>query len=299
VLAIGAALRGTGEDEPAGASDFLGLSRSTKPGRQVARLGRGRSFLGDLWEVAAGTARTVAAFNDGSPALTVRDLGKGRAAYLASGEMCYPDDALYADALAALGYGPSYRVLNAPADAAIVCTLRRRGVDIVLHCVDLTTRVNGITVDVDTPGLTDWNPIRRTAVLLGTDQSPADLVALPRGVRSGARLENGLLRVAFTDWQTHAAAVLHFPSHVSIGLLPADTPRPPDTFHPESGGGGLLFRDDFEELPIGQRPPAPWKAELRGATDIVAIAEADTGRHCLRFHDTQDSSFWPYLHRRS
>lgn len=297
VLAVGAALRGTGENEPADSGEFLGLTRRAKSGRQVLRLGRGRNVLGDLWEVNTDTAGTIAVFADGTPALTIREQGRGKVAYFASGEMYYPDDALYADVLAALGYGPSYRVLNAPADAAIVCTLRRRGEDMVLHCVDLTTRVNGINADVDTLALTEWNPIRRTAVLLDTDQLPIAPVAVPCGVRTDARLENGRLRVAFTDWQTHAAAVLRFPAPVSIGLLPADTPQSSGVFHPESEQGGLLFRDDFEELPVGRRPVAPWKAEVRGATDIVAVAEAATGRHCLRFHDTEDSSFWPFLHR--
>jgi hypothetical protein len=152
-------------------------------------------------------------------------------------------------------------------------------------------------MDVDTAGLTEWNPIRRSAVLLDTDQSPAAVTGLPCGVRTDARVEAGRLRVTFVDWQTHAAAILRFPRPVAIGLLPADTPRPPDAFHPEAERGGLVFSDTFEELATGPRPAAPWKAELRGATDIVAVDEPAPGRHCLRFHDTDESSFWPFLHR--
>ncbi len=295
VLALGAALSDTSQEPQAAA--LLGLTRRARTDRQVVQLGRGRCCLGNLWEVTDQTAETIATFADGTPALTSHKLGKGTVAYFASGETAYPDDALYAGALAALGAGPSYRVVDAPADAAIVCTLRRRGEDTVLHCVDLTARVNGINMDVDTTDLTEWNPIRRATIVLGTDQQPTAVAALPGGVRTGTRIENGQLRVSMADWQTHAAAVLRFPTATTIGLLPPEPSLPADAFHPDSQRGGLIFRDDFAELPVGQRPVSPWKPELRGTTSIAAVGEATAGRQCLVFHDTENSSFWPFLHR--
>lgn len=295
LLAVGAALYGP-DAEDAGAA-WLGLSREPRSGRQALVLGRGRASLGDLWTVRPGTARVVATFADGTPALASQPCGKGTVAYLASGDWRYPDDALGAALLAKLGYGPSYQIVDAPADAALFCTLRRRGEDTVLHCVDLTTRVGGVVQDVDAPDRTDWNPSRRATIVLACDRAPELLSTRPRGVRTGLRVENSQVRLSLADWQTHAAAVLRLPPGASVGLLPADTPLPPDAFHPENRRGGVLFVDDFSALPTGERPASPWRAEVRAGVAIAAVDEPGTGRHCLKFTDTVDSSFWPFLHR--
>lgn len=288
VVVCGGALEGAGPE-------LLGLSREPREGRQPLPLGRGKASLGGLWSVKTTTAEVVARFGDGTPAVTRQKLGQGAVAYFATSELRYPDDAQYAAVLAKLGVGPSYRVEGAPQDAGILCTLRKRGADYVLHTVDLATKIEGVNVDVDTEGLTEWNPIRRTAVHLNCDQEPTSLTTYPRGVRTGARSENGQLRIAFTDWQTHAAAVFRLPDGAKLGMLPAATPLPPDSFHPESDRAGVVFADDFTSVPVGQRlAKTPWMAMLRTGTDITA---ANQGRHCLKFTDAPDCSFYPFLHR--
>lgn len=296
LLVCGGALLGgaAGPDEIA---DLLGGERkpADRAQRRLLRLGRERQHLGGLYDLTPAGAEVTARFEDGTPAVARHPVGRGLVGYFASDELRYPDDALYADVLRRIGVGPSYTVSGA-GDAAILCSLRRRGEDVVLHAIDLTTRIGGANVDVDTPGLTDWNPPRSVTITLAAP-APTTARALPEGVFASTAVADGVVRIGLNRWQTHAAAILRFPD-AAIDMLPADTPLPANVFHPESERPGVVFRDGFENLPDGARPASPWQPQVRGQTNIIATTEtAAEGGRCLKFIDAPDSSFWPFLHR--
>lgn len=248
--------------------------------------------------VEPGDATVLAAFEDGRPCLLSRDMGAGKVAYLAVGDLGYPDDGLLASALGLLGVGPSYDVQGA-GNAAVLCTLRRKGERQVLHVCDLSARVRGVYSDVDTREYTDWNPsLRNVRVRVKVADAPRSVQGVPALTGAKAVHENGFLTVTLGALQTHAATVLDLPADSRIDLLPPGPVPSASPFHPESERGGVIFSDDFEALQPGAAPPRPWVPEVRGDTKLDVTTETSAGgTRCLRFLDTEDSSFWPFLHR--
>lgn len=300
VLLTGAALRGA-DDQPDAAAKLLGLQRTAPADQHPARLKFGADdfYLVGAWGVTPQSAKVVVSFADGQPALLRNAVGQGTVAYLAaSGGLGYPDDGLTALVLRALALGPSYEVGGGAANAAVLCTLRGKPGETVLHVCDLSARVSGQWADIDTRAYTDLNPpLGGVRVTLPLAEAPAAVKAVPAGTLVGSQYADGRLTLTLSNLQTHAAVILTGNTPKPLGLLPATTPATPSHFHPPADEAGIVVNDDFEKTAVGAGPGSPWAAENRGATRIFVTDEtAASGRHSLCFVDTADSSFWPFLH---
>jgi hypothetical protein len=300
LLLAGAALRGQGE-EPADVAELLGLKRTAPAGIRPARLtlNQQKYHLVDAWEVTPGQAKVVAADADGRPILCVHPVGKGTVGYLASSELRYPDGELMAGVLRALGRGPSYQVSGGGRDAAVLCSLRGKPGQVVLHVSDLSARVNGVPVDVDTPDYTDFNPpLNNLKITLPLPSAPSRVRAVPAGTLVATDYHPGRLDVSIQTMQTHAAVILETATAAPLASLPADAPSAARAFHPVDDRVGPLLADDFEAERPGQAPARGWAAENRDGASIAVTSEtASHGRQSLKFADTAGSSFWPFLHR--
>jgi hypothetical protein len=299
LVLTGAALRGPGE-EPAAVAELLGLKRTPPADGRLARLdlGREKQFLSGPWQIEAGTAKVLARFTDGAPALTANAVGQGVVGYLATSLLQYPDDALMAGVLRALGKGPSYTV-SGTGTAAVLCSLRQKPGQVVLHLIDLSARVNNAPADVDAPEYTDYNPaLNNVTVTLPLPAAPARVRAAPTGAVARTDYRDGRLSVTIETMQTHAAVILETDATPPLATLPADTPWPTAAFHVPNDRAGVLFADDFETIAVGAPPASPWVAENRGQTAIrVTDQTAAGGKRSLELVDTEGSSFWPFLHR--
>lgn len=299
VLFTGAALRGTG-DESATASELLGLKRAQPAGEQppaVLSIGGRKHHLRGAPVITPTTAKVLLSFTDGRPALCARPLGQGTVAYLA-GEAGYPDDGLLAAVLTTLGVGPAYRV-EGNGRSPVLCTLRAKGRQTVLHVVDLTARVNAQVTDINTREYTDLNPpLHNLRVTIPCAQQPAGVRVVPTGTMVRSAWQDGRLTLALETLETHAAVIIDTPPAQPWPLLPADTPQSAAQFHPADDFAGVVFADDFERTPVGAAPAKPWQAENKGSTSIrVTDQEPAAGRRTLCFTDQPGSSFWPFLHR--
>ena len=300
VLLTGGALRGGGE-EPAAVAALLGLKRTAPADNRPAVLvaGKVKQFLPGAWQVEAGAARVLAPFADGRPALAANPVGKGTVAYLATSALQYPDDGLAAWLLRSLGKGSSYEVAGGAGEAAVLCTLRGKPGQTVLHVVDLSARAGGAQVDVDTSEYTDFSPpLNGVRVTLPWPAAPARVRAVPTGTVARAEWQDGRLSVTIETMHTHAAVLLEGEAKTPLALLPAETPAPRAAFHVPDDRLGVLFADNFEAGKPGAPPAGTWAAENRGGTAIVVDeSTAAAGRRALKMVEVADSSFWPFLHR--
>lgn len=301
LLVMGEGLRGRRAQESAEAVALLGLRREEQPEAKPVPLqigGRLHHIVG-TWPVELVGAEVVSTFADGRPALTRNRVGQGTVAYLATGGLIYPDDGLLAAALASLGKGPSYAV-EGVGDAPVVCSLRTKPGQVVLHVTDLTTRVAGRRCDIDTTETTEWNPpLRNLRLLLPFPHQPKAVRAVPTLTGVEWEYANGVLALTLDMLHTHAAVIIETDAGLPLGLLPPEKAGPRAAFHPESEIGGVVFSDDFEAEGVGQKPGGSWIAEVKDQTAIVVTEETavGVGRKSLKFVDTPDSSFWPFLHR--
>jgi hypothetical protein len=301
LVLAGGALRGEG-DEPGDVAAMLGARRTPPADKRPVRLavGRQRWAAADVWGLEPGAAKVLARSADGRPMLCMRAQGRGAVAYLATSSLRYPDQGLMAAVLGALGRGPSYEV-SSDGQAAVLCTLRGKPGQVVLHVADLSARVNGELVDVDTAAYTDLNPpLRNVKITLPLPTGPTRVRALPAGTVVKADYQAGRLDVRLASMHTHAAVILDLEVKPPLGL-----PAPGATtaaaaasgFHPVEGGSALLLSDDFEAARVGREPGRRWAAENRGGTRIVVTDEtAASGRHSVKLVDAAGSSFWPFLH---
>lgn len=300
MVLCGAALRGQG-DEPAEIAAMLGLQRTPPANDAPARLviGKQNWHLASVWQVKPDTAKVVATAVDGRPLLCTHPVGKGAVAYLASSYLRYPDNGLMASTLRTLGRGPSYQVSGGSHEAAVLCSLRRKPGQVVLHVVDLSARVGGRLVDVDTMEYTEPNPsLRNLKVTLPWPAAPSRVRAVPAGTVVKTDYQAGKLNVEIQAMQTHAALILDGEVPTPLASLAPDTPAGADLFHPVDDRVGQLVADSFENEKPDAAPLNGWKAESRGDAKIVVTREtASEGRQSLKFVDTPDSSFWPFLHR--
>ena len=300
VLVIGRALYPATGAESAAISALLGLSRqplASTASTATATVNGRRYTWARQWSAELTTAKPRLAYADGAAALTARPVGQGQVACLLSDDIGYPDSSFLADLLATLGKGPSYTLQGTP-DAAVLCTLRRLGDDTVLHLVDLTARVRGQSVDLDTQEETQWNPVRNTTLRLTCAVPPAALTALPAGVRLQSRHENGILELTIGSWQTHAAIRLAGPGRCVLQAAQTPAPALEAAFHPERFRGGVVFADDFETATIGKAPAAPGQAWNRDATTLTVVADPGGAvGQCVAFGDREQSSFYPFMHR--
>ena len=293
VLLMGAAMADGGEE-------LAGISREGEPAGGPGKLSCAGTehYVTQRCALQAPGAEIVLRFSDGQPAVTRRPLGKGAVAYLAAAGLPYPDDGLLGTVLRALGAGPSYTTGGA-GEPPVVCSLRQRGGQTVLHVTDLSRRVNGTPTDVNTGEYTDRNPeLVGLTVSLPMDQAPGAVKAYPALTRVTPGYSQGVLGLTIDRFQTHVAVVIDKATTGVAAGLASDLPVRSARFHPQDTAGGVAFADDFEATAVGQPPAAPWAAENRFGTAISVTDEtAASGRRSLRFTEKPGSSFWPYLHR--
>ena len=299
-LFTGTALWGDRDEDAASNALLLGVERSAKVSDTPAAMDLGgRSiYLPGLREVKATSAEVLVKTPDGRTILTAKRLGKGTIAYLALDQLIYPDDRLMGAVLRKLGKGPSYSVTGA-GQASVVCNLRTKPGQIVLHVTDLSARVNGAPTDIDTTEYTDSNPpLTWVTVNLPLPEAPKSVRALPTLTMLRSSYKDGILTVALNTMQTHAAVIIDTAATGPTAMLPADAPYPEAVFHPEDNKAGLVFSDGFEAAQVGSPPLAPWAPEVRGDTKILVTDEtAASGKRSVKLIDTPASIFFPFLHR--
>jgi len=167
---------------------------------------------------------------------------------------------------------------------------------VVLHVCDLSARVNGKAVDVDTPEYTDLNPSADgVTVTLPFPMQPTNVRALPVGTLVSSEWKDGVLRLGFETLQSHAAVIVDADVAAPLPLLPVATASNPTRFHP--AGANFAFADDFEDTAPGSPPDKPWLAWNRNGTAITVTKDfAASGRRSLQFTEAPGSSFFPYMH---
>ena len=296
----GAALRGAGE-EPAAVAALLGLRRTPPAMERPTRLtiGKRNWALTEAWQVQPDTAKAIASEADGRPLLCAHAVGKGTVAYLASSGLRYPDDGALAAVINALGRGPSYRVDGGGRAADVLCSVRRKPGQTVLHIMDLSVRVNGVPADIDTSDYTDLNPpLTNLRVTLPLPAAPKSVRAVPVGTIVKSEYRDGVFTAQIESLQTHAALILDGAVTAPLASLAPEAPAAADAFHPADTRVGVLFSDSFENAKPGAAPAGHWKADCRGDANIAVTREtAAEGRQALKFTDAAGSSFFPFLHR--
>lgn len=285
LVLTGAALRPEGEGDDAQALSLLGLDRSEPCGGDIAQLCLGGQEypLTGIWGVVPESAEVCARFTDGRPALTCNRLGQGTVAYLATSDLRYPDDGFMARVLRLAGAGPSYSVHGAP-EPPLVCSLRGRSGQVILHVTDLSTRSNGKMVELDSTAYTELNPaLGNLEVNICLPEAPDKAYAVPTGTPVETEHVDGILTVRFGIVQTHAAVVLSTEAQPPFELLPAETPLPEAMPHVDEMQVGVLLEDDFEGAALGCPPPQPWVSEMEeGASVAVTDETAALGERSLR-----------------
>jgi len=282
------------------ADDLLGVTRTARQANKPAALkigGRSCWMLGS-WDVTLTTAKTLLSFADGRPALTVNTLGQGKVAYLATDQVLYPQDEALLAALKALGCGPSYGAVANAGLAPLLCNLRQKPGQIVLHIVDMSSRIGGRMTDLNADDYTDLNPeLRNVRVWLPLQGEVRLVGAYPALSGATVKREGEFLAVRLEYLKDHAAVVLGYDAPPQFGLCGNAVPETLGDFHPldpKTSG----FAEDFEELAVGSRPGTPWRAWNR---DQAAVAISDqnpaAGKRCVKFTDAAGCSFYPFMHR--
>jgi hypothetical protein len=279
-------------------AQLLGLKQLPAPAKEpAAALLNGRRFHWmNVERLEPGTAKIVLKTVDGRPLITTKAVGQGAIAYLGATCPRYPDEGQTAGLLKLLGRGPSYQVVNC--EAAVLCMVRRRPGQLVLHAIDLSARVSGAPADVDTPDYTDFNrPLRPLSITLPLPIEPRAVRAVPVGTVVKSKYADGRLQLTFNAVATHAAAILDVDAPGPLPLMSPTTPTAENRFHPLSSKTGMLLSDSFEEFPSGREPAGGWKPMVRDNTAIrVVDRPAAHGRKCLEFVEAEGSSFWPFLY---
>jgi len=280
--------------------DLLGLKRKARQQNKPAalKIGSEMSWTLGSWDVEPTTAKTVLSFGDGRPALTVNPLGQGRVAYLATDQVLYPQDEALLAAMKALGCGPSYGAVANAGLAPLLCTLRQKPGQIVLHLVDMSSRIGGSMTDLNADDYTDLNPELRNARVWLPMQGDVRLVAAYPPMSGATVTRQGeFLAVRLEYLKDHAAVVLGYDKPPTFSLCGANVPETLGDFHPldpQTSG----FSEDFEGLAVGSRPPPPWQSWNRDAATVaISDDKPASGQRCVKFTDADKCSFWPFMHR--
>ena len=280
--------------------ELLGVKRTGRQAGKPAAIkigGRSCWMLGS-WDIAPTTAKPLLSFADGRPALTVNPLGEGRVAYLATDQVLYPQDEALLGALKALGCGPSYGAVANAGLAPLLCTLRQKQNQIVLHVVDMSSRVGGRMTDLNAEDYTDLNPEPRNARVWLPMQGDVRLVgAYPALSGATVTRQGEFLAVRLEYLKDHAAVVLGYDTPPTFSLCGNVVPETLGDFHPLDPKTSGFF-EDFEELAVGSKPQPPWQAWNRDAATVtVSDANPAAGKRCVKFTDAAACSFWPFMHR--
>lgn len=280
--------------------ELLGLKRKARQANKptTVKLGSRRGFVLGSWDLEVTTAKPLLSFEDGRPALTVNTVGSGQAAYLATDQVLYPGDETLLAALKTLGCGPSYGAVANAGQAPLLCTLRAQQGRIVLHIVDLSSRVGGHLTDINADDYTDLNPeLRNVRVWLPMAGEVKLLGAYPACSQATVKREGQFLAVRLEYLKDHAAVVLGYDTPPTFSLCGEVVPEALGDYHPvDPQASG--FCEDFETTAVGARPATPWHSWNR-ETATVAIADGNpaSGQRCVKFTDAENSSFWPFMHR--
>lgn len=296
LILTGSALRDDGKSEADEASRLLGLTRAGQiSGVHRADLGDVHAAFRSVWDVRGGSAEVLARFSDGKPFLTLNRLGKGSAAYVAVSDVPYPDDdGLLAWVMRTLGNGPAVHVEGDARDEQLTFSLRRKPGQIILHVVNLTSRVSGRRViptmqnDID-----DDPPLREVKLSLPISQPPVKVSAVPSSTTVAHQWDDGILHLTLRELDVHGAVILHVEPRLPLAYLAASTP--PAKRHVF----GETIEEDFESLSV--RRPVPdslGRCRTAGRTAIhVTARTAASGGRSLKFVDHPDAPqpYYPYL----
>ena len=301
LVLTGAALRGEGDEDAADVTSLLGLERAEPSDGCPARVSLGESEFvrTGVWDVKPDNAEVLARFADGRPALARNRVGQGAVVYLSTSDLRYPDDGFIARVFRMAGAGPSYSVHGA-GEAPLVCSLRGRPGQVILHATDLSTRSNGELVELDSRGCTEPNPVLRDVeIRFCVPEATTSARAVPPGTPVETHYGDGVLTVRIAMLQTHAAVVLSTDAQPPFGLLPAETPLPEATPHVEDPRLGVLLCDDFENVEAGSPPGEPWVSQVGpGASVTVTDEAAAGGTQSLRLSAPGGLTVRPSVHAR-
>ena len=232
------------------------------------------------------------------PVLTVRPLGKGRVAYLASAGFPYPDeDGMVQWLMKKLGLGPMLAVSGEARDRHLVFSLRHRErQQLVLHVSDLTTFAGGKRIEPNSSHEIDpVTPIAEVVLQLPMGTKPTAVKVVPTTTRLEWEHQNDMLRLVLRDFQQHAAVLLDTTVPERLQLLsPAASFPPPRTYETSP----VILSEDFDGTPVGKFPAKPvWAANTDAKTGIhVAVDPVSPTNRVLEFVDAPDArvGFLPY-----
>jgi hypothetical protein len=262
----------SGEQDSPEAVELLGVTRNVwkDQGRQSVDIGGQLVPVGVRWEAVPSGAEVVARLaGRDQPMLTVRSLGKGRVAYLASASFPYPDeDGMVSWLMKNLGLGPMLAVSGEAWDRHLVFSLRRRErQQVVLHVSDLTTFAGGKRIEPDSSHAIDpVQPIPEIVLQLPLGTKPNAVKVVPVTTRVEWEYWNDMLRLVLRDFQTHAAVLLDTAVPDRAQLLSPDAPFPPPRTYETSP---VIVSEDFAGTPVGKFPAKPvWSANTDAKINV-------------------------------
>lgn len=288
---------GTGLANMPGVRDLLGVRLATGeyPVRQLETTDH------DLLPVSAEhvcqplSAQVLVEFDDGSPALTVRSVDRGRIAYVACPTVAYPDEAAFAAWLMrSLSLGPQVALGTGTDDMHLVVSQRRKGANAVIHLTDMASRVNGRPIEAaQHNAIDDEAPRDGVTIRLAWPSAPRAVTVCPDATQVKHTWREGVLELALDRFCVHAAVVVEGEVAGPFGLLGLDEAfsRPAIV--------AQLTEEDFEGLqPRAGLPASLGKINAKGGTSVALdIGEAASGAQSLRFTDGTGAPqpFHPYL----
>ncbi|MBT3381871.1 MAG: hypothetical protein HN742_04345 [Lentisphaerae bacterium] len=288
---------GTGLADLPGVRDLLGvrLVRGEYSVRQLATNGDDMLPVSAEHVCQPASATVLAEFDDGAPALTVRNVEDGRIAYVGCQTVAYPDETAFAAWLMnCLDLGPQCTPGTGADGMHLAISCRRKGLDTVVHVTDLASRVRGRPVEAPLRNDIDDEPARDgVTVRLAWSSPPLAATAFPDGTQVRHTWQDGVLELTLDRFSVHAAVVIAGDSPDRLGLL-AQT----EAF-PRPVVAARVIEEDFEDVEPGVAlSTSLGRVNAKGGTSIgVDMTEAARGAQSLRFTDveTAPQPFLPYL----
>ncbi|MCY2987235.1 MAG: beta-galactosidase trimerization domain-containing protein [Planctomycetota bacterium] len=292
----------SGEQDSPETVELLGVSRTgwKDQGRQALDIGGQVVPVRVRWKMEPRGAEVVARLaGREEPVVTVRPLGKGRVAYLASASFPYPDeDGMVQWLMKKLGLGPMLAVSGEARYRHLVFSLRHRErQQLVLHVSDLTTFAGGKRIEPNSSHEIDpVTPIAEVVLQLPMGTKPTAVKVVPATTGVEWQHQNDMLRLVLRDFQQHAAVLLDTTVPERLQLLSPDSPFPPPRTYETSP---VILSEDFDGTPVGKFPAKPvWAANTDVKTAIhVAVDPVSPTNRVLEFVDAPDArvGFLPYL----
>lgn len=301
VLLTGGALRPE-QNEDARTAQWLSLTRSHRQkGQSELNLHRQRVDFGPAWDAQLASARVLAAFADGRPALTETAHGQGRVLWLNIDLLPYPEsDGLIPWVMERSGFGPSFRIDAPSADSPhLVFATRNQGAQKIIHLADLTTRVAGKRVVPDSADVIDpATPIDELRLSVAMSRPPSAVQIVPATTTVSHSWKDGVLSLVLKHFEIHAALVMDGAPAGPAELLPANTALA-SRFAWSQYPDASVIQLDFETESQGHvlEPFAGCTLRESGPLRIVPTTEtASKGKSSAKFIDGPDAAaYFPYL----